>query len=98
MIKGYLELFDYLCEKFSTMGNEVGVVSIPKIAKDTNTNASDITKQMHILRELGLVVSVYRGGTDWLGYPVTQNGWTLTDKAVQSETFQAIEEAIYKDV
>ena len=54
MIKGYLELFDYLCEKFSTMGNEVGVVSIPKIAKDTNTNASDITKQMHILRELGL--------------------------------------------
>ena len=46
MIKGYLELFDYLCEKFSTMGNEVGVVSIPKIAKDTNTNASDITKHI----------------------------------------------------
>lgn len=98
MIKGYLELFDYLCETFSAIGNEVGVISIPKIAKDTCTDASDITKQMHVLRELGLVVSVYRGDTDWLGYPVTQNGWTLTDKAIQSETFQAIKEAIYKDV
>lgn len=98
MIKGYLELFDYLCETFSTMRNEVGVISIPKIAKDTHTDVSEVTKQMHILRELGLVVSVYRGDTDWLGYPVTQNGWTLTNKAAQSETFQAIEEATYKDV
>lgn len=88
------DLLLYLCKATAQVpvgGYESNIYSIPSLARRMGETQYSVRKCMKALEADGLVHKTYEGGIDEDGYPHCYHGWSLIQRAMETEMYKHCE-------